>query len=175
MSCGRRGGEGGTISLVFQSASPLLDVGEYWCESDDQVCSTKQNSVTGESHLLWSNTSKTLQIEEIEVQIDTHIVTDKTEIHSGCVPDGHVILESPVLPVMEGRHVTLGCRTRTPTLPVSTDFYKDGFLIRTEPTPRMTILNVSKSDEGLYKCSVSGLGYSPESWLAVSVFKTGPR
>ncbi|KAK0153001.1 hypothetical protein N1851_005336 [Merluccius polli] len=108
-------GEGGTISLVIQSASPLLDVGEYWCESDGQVCSTKQNlSVT----------------------------------------DGHVILESPVLPVMEGRHVTLGCRTRTPTLPVSTDFYKDGSLIRTEPTPRMTIHN--------------------ETWLAVSVFKTGP-
>ncbi|CAL8241309.1 unnamed protein product [Merluccius merluccius] len=85
------------------------------------------------------------------------------------VTDGNVILESPVLPVMEGRHVTLGCRTRTPTLPVSADFYKDGSLIRTEPTPRMTIHNVSKADEGLYKCSVSGLlGYSPESWLAVT-------
>ena len=37
----------------------------------------------------------------------------------------------------------------------------------TPPTARMTIYNVSKSDEGLYKCSMSGLGESPESWLAV--------
>ena len=37
----------------------------------------------------------------------------------------------------------------------------------TRPTAQMTIYNVSKSDEGLYKCSVSGLGDSPESRLAV--------
>ncbi|MED6285548.1 hypothetical protein CHARACLAT_030363 [Characodon lateralis] len=31
----------------------------------------------------------------------------------------------------------------------------------------MTLSKVSKSDEGLYKCSISGAGESPESWLAV--------
>ncbi|MEQ2249610.1 hypothetical protein ILYODFUR_031100 [Ilyodon furcidens] len=31
----------------------------------------------------------------------------------------------------------------------------------------MTLSKVSKSDEGLYKCSISHAGESPESWLAV--------
>ena len=83
-----------------------------------------------------------------------------------CVSDGPVILESPVLSVMEGQIVTLSCRTKTPSSSFST-FYKDGSIIMTPPTARMTIYNVSKSDEGLYKCSMSGLGESPESWLAV--------
>ncbi|XP_071382021.1 sialoadhesin-like [Centroberyx affinis] len=70
-----------------------------------------------------------------------------------------VILQSPVLPVMEGAAVTLNCTTKTPSnLPA--DFYKDGSLIRTEPTGQMTIHHVSKSDEGLYKCHISGLGES---------------
>uniref|UniRef100_UPI003AB0EEBD Fc receptor-like protein 5 n=1 Tax=Centroberyx gerrardi TaxID=166262 RepID=UPI003AB0EEBD len=82
------------------------------------------------------------------------------------VTAGSVILESPVLPVMEGDAVTLNCTTKTPSnLPA--DFYKDGFLIRTDSTGEMTIHSVSKSDEGLYKCSISGVGGSPESWLAV--------
>uniref|UniRef100_A0A8C5BH68 Ig-like domain-containing protein n=1 Tax=Gadus morhua TaxID=8049 RepID=A0A8C5BH68_GADMO len=81
------------------------------------------------------------------------------------VHGGHVILESPVLPVMEGHNVTVSCRTSTLSPPFSADFYKDGLLVMTAPTARMTIYNVSKSDEGLYKCSVSGLGHSPESWL----------
>ena len=83
------------------------------------------------------------------------------------LPDGPVILESPVLPVMEGHNVTLSCTTKTPTSSVSS-FYKDGLLIETAPTAQIhNIYNVSKSDEGLYRCSVSGLGDSPESLLAV--------
>ncbi|XP_029932676.1 sialoadhesin-like, partial [Myripristis murdjan] len=79
-----------------------------------------------------------------------------------------VILQSPVLPVMEGAAVTLNCTTRTPSsLPA--DFYKDGSLIRTESTGQMTIHHVSKSDEGLYHCTISGYGQSPPSWLAVAV------
>ncbi|XP_078137873.1 sialoadhesin-like, partial [Centroberyx gerrardi] len=82
------------------------------------------------------------------------------------VTDGAVILQSPVLPVMEGAAVTLNCTTKTPSnLPA--DFYKDGSLIRTESTGQMTIHHVSKSDEGLYKCHLSGPGESPLSWLAV--------
>ncbi|XP_078147714.1 Fc receptor-like protein 5 isoform X1 [Centroberyx gerrardi] len=82
------------------------------------------------------------------------------------VTAGSVILESPVLPVMEGDNVTLNCTTQTPSnLPAG--FYKDGFLIRTGSTGEMTIHSVSKSDEGFYKCSISGVGESPESWLAV--------
>ncbi|XP_029932674.1 high affinity immunoglobulin gamma Fc receptor I-like [Myripristis murdjan] len=87
------------------------------------------------------------------------------------VTGGDVILQSPVLPVMEGAAVTLNCTTRTPSnLPA--DFYKDGSLIRTESTGQMTIHHVSKSDEGLYHCNISGEGQSPPSRLAVAVQPT---
>ncbi|XP_071382018.1 low affinity immunoglobulin gamma Fc region receptor II-like isoform X1 [Centroberyx affinis] len=87
------------------------------------------------------------------------------------VTGGAVILQSPVLPVMEGAAVTLNCTTQTPSnLPA--DFYKDGSLIRTESTGQMTIHHVSKSDEGLYKCHISDPGESPPSWLAVRASPT---
>ncbi|KAK1889923.1 Sialoadhesin [Dissostichus eleginoides] len=78
---------------------------------------------------------------------------------------GSVILESPLLPVMEGESVTLSCRNKISIL--SADFYKDGRLIRSSSTGNITIHKVSKSDEGLYKCSISEGGESPEAWLAV--------
>uniref|UniRef100_UPI003AABFEBF low affinity immunoglobulin gamma Fc region receptor III-A-like n=1 Tax=Centroberyx gerrardi TaxID=166262 RepID=UPI003AABFEBF len=83
------------------------------------------------------------------------------------VTAGSVILESPALPVMEGDAVTLKCRNKTTPSNLPADFYKDGLLIRTGSTGEMTIRSVSKSDEGLYKCRISHLGDSPESWLAV--------
>uniref|UniRef100_A0A668A4H4 Ig-like domain-containing protein n=1 Tax=Myripristis murdjan TaxID=586833 RepID=A0A668A4H4_9TELE len=83
------------------------------------------------------------------------------------ITGGDVILQSPVLPVMEGAAVTLNCTTRSPSnLPA--DFYKDGSLIRTESARQMTIHNVSKSDEGLYHCTISGYGQSATSRLAVA-------
>ncbi|CAK6982420.1 Fc receptor-like protein 5 [Scomber scombrus] len=82
------------------------------------------------------------------------------------VTGGSVILQSPVLPVMEGDDVTLHCQTKTSNLPA--DFYKDGSLIRTEPAGHMTIHHVSKSDEGLYKCHSSSHGESPSSWISVT-------
>ncbi|XP_042256687.1 high affinity immunoglobulin gamma Fc receptor I-like [Thunnus maccoyii] len=82
------------------------------------------------------------------------------------ITDGSVILQSPVLPVMEGDDVTLHCKTKTSNLPA--DFYKDGSLIRTEPASHMTIHHVSKSDEGLYKCNSSSHGESPSSWITVT-------
>ncbi|KAI9527235.1 hypothetical protein NQZ68_032816 [Dissostichus eleginoides] len=78
-----------------------------------------------------------------------------------------LILQSPVLPVMEGDNVTLICRTKMADSP-SADFYKDGVSIRNESDGHMTLLHVSRSDEGLYKCSVQSKGESPESWLSVS-------
>ncbi|KAI3376309.1 hypothetical protein L3Q82_016418, partial [Scortum barcoo] len=65
---------------------------------------------------------------------------------------GSVILQSPVLPVMEGDNVTLHCKTKTPPSNLPAAFYKDGSLIRPESAGHMTIRHVSKSDEGLYKC-----------------------
>ncbi|XP_031137496.1 Fc receptor-like protein 5 [Sander lucioperca] len=83
------------------------------------------------------------------------------------VTGGPVILESPVLPVMEGHDVTLHCKTKTSSnLPAT--FYKDGSSIWTEPASHMNIRGASRSDEGLYKCTISGVGESPPSWVSVT-------
>ncbi|XP_067380838.1 Fc receptor-like protein 5 isoform X2 [Channa argus] len=84
------------------------------------------------------------------------------------VTGGAVILQSPVLPVMEGHDVSLHCQTKRPPSKLPADFYKDGSLIRTEPTGHMTIHHVTKSDEGLYKCNISSHGESPPSWIYVT-------
>ncbi|KAJ8008630.1 hypothetical protein DPEC_G00106870 [Dallia pectoralis] len=84
------------------------------------------------------------------------------------VHGGHVILESPALPVTEGHSVTLSCRYKTPPSDLTADFYKDGSFIRTEITGNMTIPVVNKSDEGLYSCRHPGLGESPESSVKVT-------
>uniref|UniRef100_A0A3B4WFJ9 Ig-like domain-containing protein n=1 Tax=Seriola lalandi dorsalis TaxID=1841481 RepID=A0A3B4WFJ9_SERLL len=83
------------------------------------------------------------------------------------VTAGSVILESPALPVTEGDNVTLRCRNKTPASDLNAGFYKDGVFIRNSTTGNMTIHNVSKSNEGLYKCNISGAGESAESWLTV--------
>ncbi|XP_059210523.1 low affinity immunoglobulin gamma Fc region receptor II-like [Centropristis striata] len=83
------------------------------------------------------------------------------------VTAGPVILESPVLPVMEGDSVTLSCRNKTTSTNLPADFFKDGRLIMKSSSAETTIKNISKSDEGLYRCSISGVGESAESWLAV--------
>ncbi|XP_034059051.1 low affinity immunoglobulin gamma Fc region receptor II-a-like isoform X2 [Gymnodraco acuticeps] len=82
------------------------------------------------------------------------------------VSGGSVILQSPALPVMEGDDVTLTCRTKMAD-PPSADFFKDGVFIGTESDGHMTLLHVSRSDEGLYKCSFQSKE-SPESRLSVS-------
>ena len=78
-----------------------------------------------------------------------------------------MILESPVVPVKDGENVALHCRRKTPISNLKADFYKDDVLMESSPTGEMTINNVSKSDEGLYKCSIPDAGQSPGSWLSV--------
>ena len=78
-----------------------------------------------------------------------------------------MILDSPVLPVMEGNKVTLRCRNKMASSNLTADFYKDGLLVGSSSTGEMIIHSVSKSDEGLYKCLISDGGESPERWLAV--------
>ncbi|KAK2810868.1 hypothetical protein Q5P01_000342 [Channa striata] len=81
----------------------------------------------------------------------------------------NVILEIPALPVTEGDNLVLPCRTRT-SANLPGDFYKDGIFIKTEYSGQITLLNISTSDEGLYKCVISGSGgESPETWLTVTV------
>lgn len=78
-----------------------------------------------------------------------------------------MILESPVLPVMEGSSVILRCRKRKNASNSIADFYKDGVHIKTGYRGEMNITNISVSDQGFYKCNISGAGESPESRLAV--------
>lgn len=78
-----------------------------------------------------------------------------------------MILESPVLPVREGESVTMNCRTKDKSSNSTAEFYRDGFLVKSSDTRQMTIGNIRKSDEGLYKCKVADVGTSPNSWLAV--------
>ncbi|XP_038587718.1 low affinity immunoglobulin gamma Fc region receptor II-b-like [Micropterus salmoides] len=83
------------------------------------------------------------------------------------VTAGPVILESPALPVLVGQNVVLRCRHKTTSTNTKAVFYKDDVLIESSPADEMPINNVSKSDEGVYKCSIPGVGASPGSWLAV--------
>ncbi|TKS93365.1 Fc receptor-like protein 5 [Collichthys lucidus] len=82
------------------------------------------------------------------------------------VTAGSVILESPVH-VTDGDHVTLKCQKKKDSGHPIAEFYKDGLHIKTVYEGNMVISNVSASDEGLYKCYISGAGESPESWLTV--------
>ncbi|XP_026225093.1 high affinity immunoglobulin gamma Fc receptor I-like [Anabas testudineus] len=83
------------------------------------------------------------------------------------VTNGSVILEIPALPVMEGEAVTLTCRNKTTSSQNTADFFRNGVFINSSSTGNMSIYSVSKSDEGLYKCSISGAGESAESRLTV--------
>lgn len=80
---------------------------------------------------------------------------------------GSVILESPAVPVMEGKTINLYCRKKGASQNQIADFYKNDLKIGTSYSGKMTIHNVSKSDEGLYKCTILEAGESPESWLIV--------
>uniref|UniRef100_I3J3Z8 Ig-like domain-containing protein n=1 Tax=Oreochromis niloticus TaxID=8128 RepID=I3J3Z8_ORENI len=84
------------------------------------------------------------------------------------VTGGSVILQSPVLPVMEGDDVTLLCKTKTTPSNLPAAFYKDGVFTGKDSAGHMTIQHVSRSDEGLYKCDISGHGESPSSWITVT-------
>ncbi|XP_005460653.1 low affinity immunoglobulin gamma Fc region receptor II-a-like [Oreochromis niloticus] len=97
---------------------------------------------------------------------------EKSNIINITVAAGSVILESPAVPVMEGEAVTLSCRSKTTSSNFKAEFYKDGHHIRSSSTGNMTIGRVSKSDEGLYKCSISGAGESPVNWLTVTANHT---
>ncbi|XP_072232978.1 low affinity immunoglobulin gamma Fc region receptor III-like [Leuresthes tenuis] len=83
------------------------------------------------------------------------------------ITDGSVIMEIPAQPVTEGSSVTLRCVKRENLIGNTADYYKDGHFLSTSYEGDWTIREVSKSDEGLYKCSISGAGESPESWLSV--------
>ena len=79
-----------------------------------------------------------------------------------------MILESHPFPVMEQQDVNLRCRMKANESKLSADFFKDGRDIGNGLTGEMTISNISRSHEGRYKCRISGVGESAESWLTVT-------
>ncbi|TKS93366.1 Fc receptor-like protein 5 [Collichthys lucidus] len=83
------------------------------------------------------------------------------------VTAGSVILDFPARPVIEGSDVILHCRKEESQSKHIADFYKDDSHLMTSYENNIIIQNVSKSDEGLYKCRISGAGESPESRLTV--------
>ncbi|XP_069543777.1 sialoadhesin-like [Brachyistius frenatus] len=89
---------------------------------------------------------------------------DSSDAVNISVTGGLVVLQSPILPVVQGDNVTLRCRTKE-TSNLEASFYKNNTLIRTGPTGHTTIFNASRSDEGVYKCCIAGFGESPTSWL----------
>ncbi|XP_008304147.1 high affinity immunoglobulin gamma Fc receptor I-like [Stegastes partitus] len=97
---------------------------------------------------------------------------DRSSSVSITVAAGSVILDSPVLPVTEGDCVTLRCRSQKTSFDVAADFYKDGLLVGSSSAGEMVLHSVSGSDEGLYKCSISSVGESPQSWLAVRALQS---
>lgn len=76
------------------------------------------------------------------------------------------MLESPALPVIEGEVVTLRCRNKM-TTNTTANFYRNGLFIGSSSTGNITIQSISKSDEGNYKCRISGARESSENWVAV--------
>ncbi|KAL3997003.1 hypothetical protein ACER0C_009659 [Sarotherodon galilaeus] len=99
---------------------------------------------------------------------------EQSEVVNISITAGFVILQSPAYPLMEGNEVILNCTNKKTHSDHITDFYKDGVSLGTWYQSSMTIKNVSKSDEGLYKCSISGAGESPESWLTVLKQRQAP-
>ncbi|XP_026225089.1 low affinity immunoglobulin gamma Fc region receptor II-like [Anabas testudineus] len=95
---------------------------------------------------------------------------NKSNIVNIDVTDGSVIMEIPALPVMEGEDVTLTCRNKTTSSQTLAHFYNYGIFISNSSTGNMIINSVSKSNEGLYKCSISGFGQSPESRMIIRGF-----
>ncbi|KAI3376304.1 hypothetical protein L3Q82_016412, partial [Scortum barcoo] len=154
----------------FVSLSCEDDSSDGWTLRRNTTTETRtQCELTGEHQLVLPVTSATSSTLESGVYwCESRDGTTSNTINI-TVTGGSVILQSPVLPVMEGDdNVTLHCKTKTPPSNLPAAFYKDGSLIRPESAGHMTIRHVSKSDEGLYKCHISSHGESPPSWISVS-------
>ncbi|XP_034021055.1 low affinity immunoglobulin gamma Fc region receptor II-a-like [Thalassophryne amazonica] len=115
------------------------------------LCSITAAFPTTDSGLYWCETGLGLTSDAVIINVTV----------------GSVILDSPVHSVAEGNDVILQCRSKIPRRNFTASFYKDGRLIRNSSTGNMTIVKVSKADEGVYRCSIYGYGQSPQSWLTV--------
>ncbi|XP_041635532.1 Fc receptor-like protein 5 isoform X2 [Cheilinus undulatus] len=84
-----------------------------------------------------------------------------------------IILVTPVHPVTEGDSVSLSCKVRredTETVSI-VFFYQNDKLIQNDTRRELNISAVSKSDEGFYKCQISGKE-SSQSWMSVKASRS---
>ncbi|XP_014829857.1 PREDICTED: Fc receptor-like protein 5, partial [Poecilia mexicana] len=154
LTCGdENSSDGGTVRRNTTRGTRKR-CGDGWGEADGSTCSVGYLTPY-DSGLYWCESmSGSSSSSSSSIQLS--------------VSGGSVILQSPVLPVMEGDDVTLSCRAESPAHNLPAAFYQDGVFIGNESSGHMTLLHVSSSDEGLYKCSISGQdGESPSSRISV--------
>ncbi|XP_049922614.1 uncharacterized protein LOC126403844 [Epinephelus moara] len=161
-------------SQFFQYESISLSCEQQGNSSDWRVKRNTTTIINQEHSTSWNSINESCRFIDDLYPLDTGVYWCESSAGECSntvnifVTAGSVILDSPALPVMEGDTVTLSCRTKTTSSSsLTADFYKDGLLIASSSTGNMTMHSVSVSDEGFYKCSVSGFGESPDSWLAV--------
>ncbi|XP_023201651.1 high affinity immunoglobulin gamma Fc receptor I-like isoform X3 [Xiphophorus maculatus] len=130
----------------------ITQCGDQWGETDGSSCSLIY-LLPLDTGLYWCESMSGSSSSSSSIQLS--------------VSGGSVILQSPVLPVMEGDDVTLSCRAKNPTHNLPAAFYKDGSFIGDETTGNKILNSVKRSDEGLYKCNVKGHGESPSSRISV--------
>ncbi|XP_064819552.1 Fc receptor-like protein 5 [Oncorhynchus masou masou] len=155
VSCEVQGSSAGWTLKRYTSTGKLSACGTDWGKQQGFSCIV--SLIPSDSGVYWC-----------EAGSGEHSTAVNITVHAGAV-----ILESPALPVTEGDSVTMRCRYQGTPSDLTADFYKDGSLIRTETTGEMTIPAVSRSDEGLYKCSNSK-GESPERWMTLTDPTTVP-
>nr|XP_019968659.1 PREDICTED: low affinity immunoglobulin gamma Fc region receptor II-b-like isoform X2 [Paralichthys olivaceus] len=132
------------------SESGLRSCASGWGSSSSDSTCTIGNIYPSDSGLYWCESADGERSGSVNITI-----TDRS-----------VILQSPTLPLSEGAAVTLHCKeTSSPSRVFN--FFKDGRHIGNSSSGEMSIRRVSKSDEGLYKCSSSGGEESLSSWLTV--------
>ncbi|XP_039902068.1 high affinity immunoglobulin gamma Fc receptor I-like isoform X5 [Simochromis diagramma] len=150
LSCGELKNSNWTIKRNT-STKTNEECSKHWGTKNESNCFL-QDAYPSDSGLYWCDSGAGACSEAVNIT----------------VTGGSVILESPVHPLQEGDAATLRCMVKqTSFISLPAEFYKDGHLIRNSSTGIMTILKVSKSDEGFYKCTISGSGESPDSWLSV--------
>lgn len=146
------------------------DSGVYWCESADGEQSNGVNiTITGSTlTLTYSCFNMPIVTSESMSEYDYWMKAQhKPKLVSFFSKDRTVILESPALPVSAGATVTLRCQGEMNSSDHVFNFYKDDHHISSSSTGELTFPSISKSDEGLYTCSISGGVESASSWLAV--------
>ncbi|XP_029943298.1 basement membrane-specific heparan sulfate proteoglycan core protein-like isoform X2 [Salarias fasciatus] len=150
LSCEQTGSADWTVWRYSESGSELSPCRSGWGDLGSASTCQLANVKPYHSGVYWCESALRDSSQAVHVQ----------------VTEGSVVLDSPVVPVMVGQDATLRCRSRT-MKNITAEFFKNGVLMKAEPSDHMIIRHVSRSDEAVYKCRISGQGESLSSWLLV--------